>query len=93
MQIAKGLPYEAREEFCQIFSSFFGQWSFKKNAFEIYWPLEPKYLVLDTICMTLDTPIEKYPWFNTLKMGGWVQGGWFRKSPKLCWRNTWMVPK
>ena len=58
---------------------FFGQWSFKKNAYEIYWPLEPKYLVLDTICMTLDTPIEKYPWFNTLKMGGWV-GGWVRKS-------------
>ena len=35
----KILPYEARAEFCQIFCSFFGQWSFKKNAFEIYWPL------------------------------------------------------
>ena len=41
----KILPYEARAEFCDgaefchIFCSFFGQWSFKKNAFEIYWPL------------------------------------------------------
>ena len=23
-------PYEARAEFCQIFCSFFGKWSFKK---------------------------------------------------------------
>ena len=29
----KILPYEARAEFCQIFRSFFGQWSFKKNCF------------------------------------------------------------
>ena len=39
----------ALAEFCQIFRSFFGQWSFKKNSFEknsfgknsfeIYWPL------------------------------------------------------
>ena len=36
----KILPYEARAEFCQIFRSFFGQWSFKKNAFETYWPLK-----------------------------------------------------
>ena len=35
----KILPYEARAEFFQIFCSFFGQWSFKKNAFKIYWPL------------------------------------------------------
>ena len=26
----KILPYEARAEFCQIFRSFFGQWSLKK---------------------------------------------------------------
>ena len=26
-------------------------------------------------------------WFNTL------EGGWVRKSPKLCWRNIWMIPK
>ena len=35
----KTLPYEARPEFCQIFCLFFGQWSFKKNTFEIYSPL------------------------------------------------------
>ena len=29
----KILPYEARAEFCQIFRSFFGQWSFKKKCF------------------------------------------------------------
>ena len=22
-----------------------------------------------------------------------IVGGWVRKSPKLCWRNLWMVPK
>ena len=36
----KILAYEARTEFWQILCSFFGQWSFKKNSFEIYWPLE-----------------------------------------------------
>ena len=30
---------DSKAEFCLIFRSFFGQWSFKKNAFEIYWPL------------------------------------------------------
>ena len=35
----KILPYEARAEFYQIFRSFLGQWSFKKDAFEIYRPL------------------------------------------------------
>ena len=29
----KILPYEARAQFCQIFRSFFGQWSFKKKCF------------------------------------------------------------
>ena len=29
----KILLYEARAEFCPIFHSFFGQWSFKKNCF------------------------------------------------------------
>ena len=29
----KILPYEARAEFCQIFRSFGGQWSFKKKCF------------------------------------------------------------
>mgnify|MGYP007048727740 CR=1 FL=1 len=29
----KILIYEARAKFCQIFRSFFGQWSFKKNSF------------------------------------------------------------
>ena len=29
-----------KNEFCQIFYSFSGQWSLKKNAFEIYWPLQ-----------------------------------------------------
>ena len=32
-------PYRAKVDFCQIFHSFFGQWSYRKNAFEIYWPL------------------------------------------------------
>ena len=36
----KILLYEARAEFSQMFRSFFGQWSFKKNAFETYWPLK-----------------------------------------------------
>ena len=27
------MKYEARAEFCQIFRSFFGQWSFKKKCF------------------------------------------------------------
>ena len=27
------LPYEANAEFCQIFRSFFGQWSYKKIVF------------------------------------------------------------
>ena len=32
--------YEDRAEFCQIFRSFWGQWSLKKKKyFEIYWPL------------------------------------------------------
>ena len=34
------LILEARAEICQKFTLFFGQWSFKKNSFEIYWPLE-----------------------------------------------------
>ena len=29
----------SKAEFCPMFPSFFGQWNFKKNAFEIYWPL------------------------------------------------------
>ena len=29
----------SRAEFCLIFRSFFGQWSFKKHDFEINWPL------------------------------------------------------
>jgi hypothetical protein len=29
----KILPHEARSEFCQIFRSFFGQWSFKEKCF------------------------------------------------------------
>ena len=29
----KILPYEARAEYCLIFHSFFGQWSFKKKCF------------------------------------------------------------
>ena len=41
----KILPYEARAEFCQIFRSSFGQWSFKKNAFEFYWPLVIRFLL------------------------------------------------
>ena len=32
----KILPYEARAEFYQIFSLFFGKWSFKKK---IFWDL------------------------------------------------------
>jgi hypothetical protein len=34
--LEKILPNKARAEFCHIFRSFYGQWSFKKNAFEIY---------------------------------------------------------
>ena len=30
---------DSRTEFCLIFWSFFGQWSFKNFFFEIYWPL------------------------------------------------------
>ena len=37
--------YEARAEFCQIFRSFWGQWSFKKNTFEIYCPLVSQALI------------------------------------------------
>ena len=32
----KNLLYEARAEFCLLFGSFFGQWSSRKIAFEIY---------------------------------------------------------
>ena len=32
-ELDKIMPYETRAEFCQIFHSFFGQWSFKKKWF------------------------------------------------------------
>ena len=35
----KILSYLHRAEFCQLFLSFFGYGVFKKNVFEIYWPL------------------------------------------------------
>ena len=37
-----GPSLDSRAESCLIFGSFFGQWSYEKNAFEIYWPLALK---------------------------------------------------
>ena len=73
----KILPYEARAEFCQIFCSLFGQWSFRKKCFWYLltfrkWPV----LLMFRKCMV------------THIFSGWM----VQKSPKICWRNIWMVP-
>ena len=39
-------------KFCQIFRSFWGQWSFEKNAFDIYWPLA-RYMVIPKLMIVV----------------------------------------
>ena len=64
--LKKTLPHEARAKFCQIFRSFFWRWSFKKNAFEIYLPLDQERNYILRTCCTRTLVFTKVGWKNTI---------------------------
>ena len=61
----KILPYKARAEFCQLFRSIFGQWSFKKKNWWdlLYFNLCPTHLqvpLLNAVFTTFLKPFLKF---------------------------------
>jgi hypothetical protein len=57
-QVLKAKTYEARAEFCQIFRSFLGQWSFKENSF-------CNLLTFNTLYFSGDLNLDRQLWLSS----------------------------